>query len=440
MGFVSPDSYRRTAGGRHSTSATAKARAGLGHNGGPKLAGPVVAYQTYGLNDPALLEMMRGMGGRTGVAGIAVNERLALRNSTFFRAMSLIAGSIGMLPLHFMRKKTDGTIEKAKDHPLSKLLHRKPNDFQTASQFKSHMQLCALLDGNAYALIVRSRGAVRQLIPLPRRRVKPQLSSTFDLSFRYEREQGGAVTLAKEDVFHFRGPISLDGLTGVSLLDVAADTLGLSHRALQAAGRLLDRGTMARGALETEQSLGADAIENLRASLRDNFAGADADEDFLILEEGLKAKVLSGTAKDNQFAELRKQEAEEVSRFTGAPRPLLMFDETSWGSGIEQLGLFFVTYCLLQWFVIWEEAIWFCLLTPAEQETHYAKFNDGALLRGSLKDQAEFFKAALGPNVGFLTPNEARDNFDRNPIDGGDALPRAGTTAAAVAQENNDAA
>jgi hypothetical protein len=138
----------------------------------PTLAGPVVAYSGWSLSDPALLEMMRGAGGRTGVAGVAVNERLALRNSTFFRAMSLQCGSMGMLPLH-LRKRDGRTTEKATDHPLFNVLLRKPNDFQTASRFKSYMQLCALLDGNAYALKVKSRGAVRQLIPLPRRRVKP---------------------------------------------------------------------------------------------------------------------------------------------------------------------------------------------------------------------------------------------------------------------------
>jgi HK97 family phage portal protein len=429
--MASPDDYRRAAGGRRSY---APARIATRAN----LSGPIVAYDSYDLSDPRLLEMMRGSGGRTGVAGVAVNEKMALRNSTFYRAMSLISGSMGMLPLHLMRRTKDGLIEKARDHPLFKVLHRRPNDFQTASQFKSYMQTCALLDGNAYALIVRSRGAVRQLIPLPRRRVRPILSDTFDLSFRYDREKGGPVTLAKEDIFHFRGPISLDGITGVSLLDVAADTLGLSFRAVQSVGRVLEKGTMARGALETDQTLGDEAINNLRDSLRDNFSGADADEDFLILEEGLKVKVLSGTAKDNMLVELRKQEAEEVSRFTGAPRPLLMFDETSWGTGINQLGLFFVTYCLLQWFVIWEEAVWLCLLTPAEQDTMYAKYNDGALLRGSLKEQAEFLKAALGPNAAFLTPNEAREYMDRNPIAGGEDLPRAGTTAAEIAKEEND--
>jgi phage portal protein BeeE len=90
----------------------------------------------------------------------------------------------------------------------------------------------------------------------------------------------------------------------------------------------------------------------------------------------------------------------------------------------------------MDWFVIWEEAIWMWLLTPQEQETYYAKYNEGALLRGSLKDQADFFKAAIGPNAAWMTPNEVRESFDRNSIDGGDDLPRPGTTAAAIAQED----
>ena len=137
-------------------------------------------------------------------------------------------------------------------------------------------------------------------------------------------------------------------------------------------------------------------------------------------------------------------EAEESARFTGVPRPLLMFDETSWGSGIEQLGLFFVTYGLLVWFVIWEEAVW-RLLDPAEQEATdgsmlYAKYNERALLRGSMKDQAEFMAKALGAGGGhgWMTPNEARETFDQNPKDGGDDLPRPGTTAATIVEDEDE--
>lgn len=427
MRVISPEDYRADAGGRRSYAPRAV--------GAPTLSGPIQAYDAYGLNDPVLLEMMRGDGGRVGVAGFAVNERLALRNGTFFRAMSLHAGSMGMLPLHLMRRNGRET-EKAKDHPLFNVLHRKPNAFQTASRFKSYMQLVALLDGAAYALKVKSRGAVRQLIPLPRRRVKPELSDTFELTFRYDRPKGGTVILPADDVFHFSTPLSLDGLNGISILDVAADTLSMAVRAEQAASRLLTKGTMARGALETDATLGDEAIKHLKESLREDYTGSDADHDLLILEEGLKAKFFATSARDSQLVEIMKRNAEEVARFTGVPRPLLMFDETSWGSGIEQLSLFFITYCLMPWFVIWEEAVWMWLLSPEEQQTHYAKYNEGALLRGSLKDQAEFLKAAMGPNAAYLTANEAREFVDRNPLPGGDDLPRPGTTAAAIMEED----
>lgn len=425
---LSPDDYRRASSFRRSAAQKTAAR--------PIVSGPIVAYNAYDLSDPALLEMMRGDGGRLGVTGVAVNERLALRNSTFNRALSLQCGSIGMLPLHLRRRK-GRDVEKATDHPLFNVLHRKPNEFQTASRFKSYMQLCALLDGNAYALKVKSRGAVRQLIPLPRRRVKPRVTDTFSLVFDYDRPSGGKVVLTSDDVFHFGTPLTLDGINGISLLDVAADSLGVAVTAQQAAARLLTKGTMASGALETDQTLGEEAIANLKQSLREDHAGAGAEDDWLILEEGLKAKVFGGNAKDAELVAIMKRAAEDIARFTGVPRPLLMFDETSWGSGIEQLSLFFITYCLMPWFVIWEEAVWTWLLTPAEQQTYYAKFNEGALLRGSLKDQAEFLKAALGPNAAYLTANEAREHMDRNPIEGHDDLPRPGTTASAIMQEED---
>lgn len=434
MAGRSPDDYRRASGYRRNSAM------GAVRVGDPVMrdrVGPVQAWTSMDMDSPLLVDFLRD--GRASTSGLVVNERAAIRNSTFFRSLNLIAGSIGMLPTHLMRRKANGEIEKAKDHPLFNVLWRKPNGYQTATQFKSYMQTCALLDGNAFALIIPGvRSKVSQLVPLKRRSVTPKLSDSWELTFEYRRPSGGVVTLQPEQVFHFRAPISLDGLRGVSLLDVAVDTLGLALKAQIAAGKLLSGGVMAGGALETDQTLGAEAIAQLKLSMEEQYAGADAAGTWMVLEEGLKAKPFIASAREAQFAEIRKQEAEEMSRFTDIPRPLLMFDETSWGSGIRELGLFLVTYCLLKWFVIWEEAIWLCLLTPAEQEVYYAKINEGALLRGSLKDQAEFFKAALGPNNGYLTQNEVREAFDRNPIEGGNELPRSGTTAAMVQKDDPD--
>ena len=87
-----------------------------------------------------------------------------------------------------------------------------------------------------------------------------------------------------------------------------------------------------------------------------------------------------------------------------------MMDDTSWGSGIEQLGIFFIQYTLAPWFTAWEQEIARTLLTEAEEEEYYAKFNERALLRGTLKDQADFFAKALGSggHYPWMNVNEVR--------------------------------
>ena len=65
-------------------------------------------------------------------------------------------------------------------------------------------------------------------------------------------------------------------------------------------------------------------------------------------------------------------------------------------------------------FTAWEQAIWRCLLSEREQDEYYAKFNAAALLRGSMKDQAEFFAKGLSVNnqQSFLHQDEVRGWLD----------------------------
>ena len=119
MAALSPDEYRRASGGRYSSSR------GLVHAGRAQL--PVYAYSVHDVtngDDPVLGAFVRG--GREGMAGVTVSDRMAMRNSVFYRATSLIAGSIGMLPLSIIRRKADGTTEKAVDHPLHSVFKLDP--------------------------------------------------------------------------------------------------------------------------------------------------------------------------------------------------------------------------------------------------------------------------------------------------------------------------
>lgn len=368
--------------------------------------------------DPALAAFLSG---RESASGMPVSERTAMRNATFNRAVSLIAGTIGMLPVNLIEKLPDGRKEKADDHPVQRLLRVRTNKWQEPGQFKSYMQGRALLYGNAYAFKVPGLRGVQALVPLDPCRVQVGLSDDYDISYTWQRGDGGKKVFRRDEILHLRAPWSTDGITGEGLLRLAAESLGLAHAADMAAARLMRNGSYVGGALTHPKNLSRDAALRLREQFDDRYTGPANAGKWMVLEEDMKAQPFGMTGRDAEGLAQRKHQAEEISRFTGVPRPLLMFDETSWGSGIEQLGLFFVTYCLLPWFTQWEEAVANSLLTDSERDRYMVKFNEAALLRGSLKDQAEFLAKALGgPGAGgYMVPDEAREKFDMNPLDDG---------------------
>lgn len=376
----------------------------------------------YALNDPMVQEFLRD--GLTAASGATVNTETALRNPAMFRAVSLISYAIGMLPLHVIDEETK---EKA-DHPLFRILHREPNNWQTAFDFRSLMQLRALVKGNAYALIVRSRqirtgrDEIVRLVPLNPDYVQPVQNADWSVSYRYQPPQGVQRTLRPEEVFHLRG-LSLDGLNGLSLVKQARDAIGLALSAELAAGRLFKNGSFIGGALKHPGKLSDPAFERLKTSLAEKEGAQNAGKN-LILEEGMDYVTMAQNAKDAQLTELRKMQVEEIARVTGVPRPLLMVDETSWGSGIQALGQFFVQYALGPWFEAWQQAAERSLLVGAEKDQFSVKFNPGALLRGSTKDQGDFFAKALGAGgqPGWMSQNEVRRLNDMPAVEGGDEI------------------
>ncbi|MFC2248532.1 phage portal protein [Labrys portucalensis] len=392
------------------------------------------------INDPALIDFLRS--GSETASGSYVSASTALRNTAVFRCVDLISSTIGMLPLHLIRKgENSGEIVHQTQHPLYNLLMLKPNKWQTAFQFRSQLQMSALLNGDGYARIVRSRGNVIALVPLEWRRVTARQTAEWTMQYTYTPFSGGTVEIAQEDLFHLRG-LSEDGLNGISRVKMAQEAIGLALAAERAAARLFKNGTMVGGAMTHPGKLNDEAFKRLRESFDERFSGSENANKWMILEEGLKAEPFSQTARDAQHAEARKMQIEEVARVFGVPRPLLMMDDTSWGSGIEQLGMYFVQFALASWFQAWEQAIACSLLTEAEMLQGYrADFDEQQLLRGSMKDQAEFYAKALGAggSQGWLVANEAREATGYGPHPDGDKLPSPARAAPSPAPEKTNA-
>jgi HK97 family phage portal protein len=369
-----------------------------------------VGGETFtGMDDPRLLEYIR-RGERDGGYYDRRGWR-ALRNMAVLRCVTLISESVGMLPLNLISSDDKKQIQT--DNPAHRLFKYKPNDWQTPVEFKSLMQLRACLDGESFARIVWSGNRPIRMIPMDRGSTKPRLTATWQMEYDYTTPTGEQITLKARDVFHLRD-LSLDGVRGISRVKLSREALELAEHAERAASRTFRTGVMAGGAIEVPKELSDNAYKRMKDSIADNYSGAENAGSWMLIEEGGTAKQFSATAVSAQQIETRNHQIEEVARMYGVPRPLLMMDDTSWGSGIEQLAIFFIQYGLAHWFVSWEQAAARSFIPDNQLGLLQYKFNEGALLRGTLNDQASFFSKALGAGgqAPWMSQNEVRELSD----------------------------
>lgn len=366
-----------------------------------------------------LAEMLRGGG--------SITVKDAMRNAAVNRCVNLISSGIGQLPLHLMQTDLEGTAQaKARDHPVYRILMSRPNNYQTPFVFKRHMQRMALTNGDGFALPIRTGNRVSELIPLDSKRMRVKQAKDWSVDYIYAGGDGqGERRWKSGELFHLMGP-SDDGIKGMSMTDYARDVLDLSRQSDKSMLSMMKRGARPGGMLKlpSGKTLTDEQFERLQEQFNSDYAGAENEGKWIIGEDGLDATQFQSSAKEAQSVEFRDQQVEEIARIFGVPRPFLMMDDTSWGSGIEQLGIFFVQYGLAPWFVAWEQAIAMALLNERERETLYAKFNERALLRGSMKDQGEYIAKLLGaggsPQV--IEQNEARGLIDLPPHPDGTGL------------------
>lgn len=376
----------------------------------------------------------------TGSTSQNVTADAAMKISAVWRCVNLISGKVATLPLDLKRRVGD-TRQDADDHQLWNVLRRKPNGWQTSAEFRRMLQASVLLRGNGYAYIVRSAGRIISLIPLNADNVEVKQQKDLSLVYSVTLPSGQRTILGQKDMLHLRG-LTLDGVTGLPVITYARESMNLALSTESHANGLFANGTMAGGVLTHPGKLGADGQEALRDSLEHYRKGGSKEGRDLILEEGMTYTRLGMTSNDAQFIQTRVQSLAEIGMYFGVPLHLIGLNDkaSSWGTGIEQMGIGFVTYTLQDWLTMWEQAIGRDLIDEKETDL-YARFNISGLLQGDSKTRFEAY--ATGRNWGWLSANDIRALEDMNPIKGGDEymqpLNMAPLGSAPATQENSNA-
>lgn len=355
-------------------------------------------------------------------SGAVVTENSAMRVAAAWRCVNIIAGAIATLPMDIIKRESEDVRRPFVGHPLRKILTVKPNPWQTPSEFRRMMQAHLLLRGNAYARKVMVGNGLVALIPLHADRVRAEQIDTLAMIYHIQGKDGRVTKFSQKDIFHLRG-MSLDGVTGMSVLSNMRESLGLALQTEQAGARLFSHGILAGGVIKHPGKLSDNAARHLRESMEDRNAGAQNAGKWIIAEEGMTLDTISLSAEDAQWLGTRDFQRYDIAMFFGVPPHMIGATEktTSWGSGLESQGTGFVTYTLSDWTKTWEESSKRDLLPESEWETTDVRFNSNGLQRGDFKGRWEGYVKAL--QWGVYSPDDVRRLEDQNPRpDGGGGI------------------
>lgn len=368
------------------------------------------------INSPKELEEAIRHSGES-ASGMPVNAMTAMRVSAVYACVRIRSGVPANMPIHIKRRVDERRREDATDHPVWNLLRRRPNRWQTPSQFKRMMETHKQLRGNAYALKVESRGNILEVIPLHPDRTEVRQADDLSLSYTYTRRDGRRIVLAQKDVLHLVG-LSLDGFTGVSPITFARETIGASLAMERHGALTFKNGANPSLILSHPAKIGKEGRENLRASLDDYRQGGDSEGKALILEEGMNIERLAMSSQDAQWIEARRFTRSDIFMIYGIPPHMAGDTEksTSWGTGIDSQTQGFVTFTSEDDLTGWEETINRDLIGFDDPDI-YARFNRAALVKGDIRTRYVAYAQAL--QWGIMCPDEVRALEDLNPREDG---------------------
>ncbi len=359
-------------------------------------------------------------------AGVPVTESTVMNVSAVYACIQLISGAMASLPLPIYERTKTG--RQRVDHPLWWLLNEQPLPRCSASTFWRYMMTSKLLHGDGFALIKRKSAFSPEIVSItPWHPLAVNVYLNGDrLAYQFINYIGGqgieSQMYDQDDVLHFTG-VGFNGLRSVSPLRhalrnaagiaLAADKYSAEFFSASAKPEIVIKTEMAKLSGEQKELI-IDAWKSIQQGDRTRPG---------VLGAGMSLQELTINAEEAQLLQSRMFQIEDIARIYGVPPFMIGHTQntTSWGSGVEQMGIGFVKYTLSQHIVDAEQEINRKLFLT---EKNFCEFNTAGLERGDIKTRNESYRIGLGRagEPAWLTVNEVRLAENLPPIDGGDVL------------------
>ena len=320
---------------------------------------------------------------------------------------------------------------KPADHPLAKMLRRKPNKHQSWTDFWRMTVMHLELAQNAYIYPRINRlGDVLELVPIMPSRCMQRVSADGRIFYEVstatelERAQLGVTNfiVPEERIIHLRGK-TLDGMNGISSSDLGGPLFALMGAISRYQTSLFGADGVQAMVFETDSTfdgdLGDAAFRRLKDQLFERMKKV-AKGAPLLLEGGLKAKPIAVNARDALTTEAFNQQVVRICGLMETPPHKIFAYESVKYDNQAAANAQYANDCLIPIARNIEEKFRLQLLPDEQIDDHWPEFDRMALLAGDPVTLMNIRDKALGKGV--VEINEARDRLPLglNPIVGGD--------------------
>jgi HK97 family phage portal protein len=159
-----------------------------------------------------------------------------------------------------------------------------------------------------------------------------------------------------------------------------------------------------------------------RQMLKKEFADLLTGDSLMVLEKEFDYEQTQMSATDMQLLESRRFQIEDIGRFLDIPSVLIndTANSTVWGAGISEVINGWYKLSLRPTVLLIAESMKVNLISPAKRSKTRILFDFDDLLRLNRKERAEAQLKEI--NSGITTPNEAREENNKQPHPSGDEL------------------
>lgn len=346
----------------------------------------------------------------------STNKSLLL--SAVYRCVEVISDSVAQLPLEPYLMDKDGYKQKFTAHPTYNLLNKEPNPRMSRFTFMKALMVSVLLKGNGYAYIERDdKGNAKALHFIPADSVTVIAPKTLRDNITYHITGIGNVEAC--NMIHILN-FSYDGITGISTLAHAKNTLGLAIDSEAHAAGFFKGGANLAGILKIiDGTLTTKQKQDLKASWQTCFsAETGTPNGVCVLEGNMDFQPITVNPADAQLLETRQFNVIDICRFFGVS-PVKAFDlSKSSYSTVEATELAFLTDTLAPLLEKIELEFERKLYKPSEKDSIDVRFDTATLLRADKAALANYYQTLF--NIGVISPNEIRKELDLPSVENGD--------------------